>query len=53
MLWCTAVEQYVFHAKISKGSGRKLCIYIPKEVEDKIRHLHGREVIIVVIKPDA
>ena len=47
------MEQYVFHAKISKGSGKKLCIYIAKEVEDKIRHLHGQEVIVVVIKPDA
>jgi hypothetical protein len=47
------VEQYVFHAKISKGSGKKLCIYIPKDIEKKIKHLHGEEVIVVVIRPDA
>ena len=47
------MEQYVFHAKISKGSGKKLCIYIPREVEDKMRHLHGHEVIVIVIKSDA
>jgi len=28
-------------------------IYIPKDVEEKIRHLHGQEVIVIVIKPDA
>ncbi len=47
------MEQYVFHAKISKGSGKKLCIYIPKEIEDKMRRLHGQKVIVIVIKPDA
>ncbi len=47
------MEQYVFHAKISKGSGKKLCIYIPKEIEDKMRHLHGQKVIVIVIKSDA
>lgn len=47
------MEQYVFHAKISKGSGKKLCIYIPKDIEEKIRHLHGQEVVVIVIKPDA
>jgi len=47
------VEQYVFHAKISRCSGRKLCIYIPKDVEDRVAHLHGEEVIVIVIKPDA
>lgn len=52
-MWCTVVEQYVFHARVSKCSERKLCIYIPKSVEDKMLHLHGQEMIVIVIKPDS
>ena len=42
-------EVYVFIAKISKlGKSKSLGIYIPKHVAEKIRHLHGREVVVVV-----
>ncbi|MEM0341640.1 MAG: phosphopantothenate/pantothenate synthetase family protein [Desulfurococcus sp.] len=42
-------EVYVFRATISKlGRGRSLGIYIPKSVAEKIGHLHGKEVVVVV-----
>mgnify|MGYP001772640965 CR=1 FL=1 len=43
-------EVYAFTATISKlGRGESLGIYIPKDVAEKMKHLHGREVIVVVI----
>jgi hypothetical protein len=45
-------EEYVFHAKISKTSHGLLCIYIPKDLSQKMRHLHKREVIVRVTVPD-
>jgi len=42
-------EVYVFTARISKlGRGRSLGIYIPKSVAEKMGHLHGREVVVIV-----
>lgn len=42
-------EVYVFTAKLSKlGRGKSLGIYIPKHVAEKMKHLHGREVVVVV-----
>ncbi|MEM0027837.1 MAG: hypothetical protein QXD38_07940 [Ignisphaera sp.] len=42
-------EVYVFRATISKlGRGRSLGIYIPKSVAEKMGHLHGKEVVVVV-----
>ena len=42
-------EVYAFIAKLSKlGRGKSLGIYIPRHVAQKIEHLHGREVIVVV-----
>ena len=39
----------MFTAKISRlGRGRSLGIYIPKSVAEKMKHLHGREVVVVV-----
>ena len=42
-------EVYVFKATISKlGRGKSLGIYIPKKVAEKMSHLHGREVVVVI-----
>ena len=42
-------EVYVFKATLSKlGRGKSLGIYIPKSVAEKMNHLHGREVVVVV-----
>jgi len=42
-------EVYVFTASLSKlGRGKSLGIYIPRHVAEKMRHLHGKEVIVVV-----
>ena len=42
-------EVYVFTARLSRlGRGKSLGIYIPKHVAEKMRHLHGREVVVVV-----
>jgi hypothetical protein len=42
-------EVYVFKATLSKlGRGKSLGIYIPKSVAEKMKHLHGREVVVVV-----
>ena len=39
----------MFTAKLSKlGRGKSLGIYIPKNVAEKMGHLHGREVIVAV-----
>jgi len=39
----------VFTAKISRlGRGKSLGIYIPKHVAGKMKHLHGKEVVVVV-----
>ena len=45
-------EEYVFHAKISRTSHGLLCIYIPKELSEKMKLLHKREVIVRVTVPD-
>jgi hypothetical protein len=45
-------EEYVFHARVSKTSHGLLCIYIPKELSVRMRHLHGRWVVIRVTVPD-
>jgi hypothetical protein len=45
-------EEYVFHARVSKSSHGLLCIYIPKELSEKMRHLHGRLVVVRVTVPD-
>ena len=42
-------EIYVFTAKLSRlGRGKSLGIYIPKHIAEKMKHLHGREVVVVV-----
>jgi len=39
----------VFIAKISKlGKSKSLGIYIPKHAAEKMKHLHGKEVVVVV-----
>ncbi len=39
----------MFTAKLSKlGRGKSLGIYIPKHVAEKMKHLHGKEVVVVV-----
>lgn len=45
-------EEYVFHARISKTSHELLCIYIPKELSEKMKHLHRRLVVVRVTVPD-
>jgi len=45
-------EEYVFRARISKTSHGLLCIYIPKELSEKMKHLHRREVVVRVTVPD-
>ncbi|RLF02479.1 MAG: hypothetical protein DRK00_09985, partial [Thermoprotei archaeon] len=45
-------EEYVFHARISRTSHGLLCIYIPKELSERMRHLHRRRVIVRVTVPD-
>ena len=45
-------EEYVFLARISKSSHGLLCIYIPKRLSEKMRHLHKREVVVRVTVPD-
>jgi len=43
-------EVYAFTATVSKlGRGKSLGIYIPKDVAEKMKHLHGREVVVIVI----
>ena len=44
-----ASETFVFRATLSKlGRGKSLGIYIPKSVAMKMKHLYGREVVVVV-----
>lgn len=45
-------EEYVFHARISRSSHGLLCIYIPKELSERMKHLYRREVIVRVTVPD-
>ena len=42
----------MFHARISRSSHGLLCIYIPKELSERMKHLYKREVIIRVKVPD-
>jgi hypothetical protein len=45
-------EVYVFRARVSKlGRGGALGIYVPKRVVKHIEHLHGHEVVVVVLTP--
>jgi len=47
---CTLSEVYAFTTTVSKlGRGKSLGIYIPKDVAEKMKHLHGKEVIVIVI----
>jgi len=43
------VSVYVFKGKVVK-TGRKYLIYPPKEYQEKLKKLHGKEVNIIVIK---
>jgi len=40
---------YVFKAKVVKSSTRYL-IYPPKEYQEKLKKLHGKEVSVIVIE---
>jgi len=40
---------YVFRAKVVK-SGSKYLIYPPKEYQEKLKKLHGREINVIVIE---
>ncbi len=43
-------EVYVFTARVSKvGRSGALGVYFPKYVAEKLRHLHGREVVVIVL----
>jgi len=44
-------EVYVFRARVSRLGRGALGIHIPKRVVKHIEHLHGREVVVVVITP--
>lgn len=46
------LEEYVFHACISKTGHGLLYIYVPKELSEKMKHLHKREAIVRVTLPD-
>jgi len=39
---------YIFKAKVVK-SGRKYMIYPPKEYQEKLKKLHGKEVNVIVV----
>jgi len=43
------VSIYVFKAKVVK-TGRKYLIYPPKEYQEKLKKLHGKEISIIVIE---
>jgi len=43
------VSIYVFKAKVVK-TGRKYLIYPPKEYQEKLRKLHGKEINVIVIE---
>jgi len=52
------MEQYVFIARVvssgyDKYGNSRYSISIPREVVEKIKHLHGRKVIVYVIVPDS
>jgi len=54
----TSLEHYVFKSRIvsagyDKYGNPRYSISIPKEVVEKVKHLHGREVIVHVIVPDS
>jgi len=40
---------YVFKARVVKSSARYL-IYPPKEYQEKLRKLHGKEINVIVIE---
>jgi len=40
---------YVFRAKVVK-SGAKYLIYPPKEYQEKLKKLHGKDVNVIVIE---
>jgi antitoxin component of MazEF toxin-antitoxin module len=44
-------EVYVFRARVSRLGRGALGIHIPKRVAKHVEHLHGREVVVVVITP--
>jgi len=43
------VSIYVFKAKVVRTAGKYL-IYPPKEYQEKLKKLHGKEVNIIVIE---
>ena len=52
------MEHYVFKSRVisagyDKYGNPRYSISIPKEVVEKIKRLHGREVIVHVIVPDS
>jgi len=40
---------YIFKAKVVKTGGKYL-IYPPKEYQEKLKKLHGKEINVIVIK---
>ena len=52
------MEHYVFKSRIisagyDKHGNPRYSVSIPKEMVEKIKHLHGKEVIVHVIVPDS
>ena len=45
-------ESYCFISSIVRIGGGKLGIYIPKDVQDRLRHLRGRKVVVIVYVPE-
>lgn len=45
-------ENYCFIGSIVKIGGSKLGIYIPKDIQSKLKHLKGRKVVVIVYVPE-
>ncbi len=43
---------YVFEATIARVTGRKLGIFIPKELEKRLEKYHGKKVYVHIYVPE-
>jgi len=43
---------FVFRATIARATGRKLGIFIPKDLEKHLEKYHGKEITVVLYVPE-
>jgi len=52
-LWCSflSAEVFVFEARLTHVTGRKLGVYVPKELERAISKYLGKKVVVHIYIP--